>query len=236
MSSYAGIMYTPEQLRKLLLDNDAEVRIGILRRKDLVLDADLIKQGFSESDPNLIFWYNRRTEAQLDSAQLERQLTSAHGPTRAGAVFDKRNLLSDAQIARAFNDPYEAVVKGVLSRHDLRLSEQQLDHCARHADPGIRFACVSRPEFKATYERWLTMLTDSNVNTWLSHVRKHPQTPMLNDRYLAMALQGASDTQLVAIARHKGVEWTGAQIETASTHRSQAVRSAFCARSRMQPC
>ncbi|RYF01221.1 MAG: hypothetical protein EOO32_04790 [Comamonadaceae bacterium] len=42
--SYAGIMYSPEQVKILLQDEDPQVRNGLLRRKDLNIDADFFKK------------------------------------------------------------------------------------------------------------------------------------------------------------------------------------------------
>lgn len=230
LSSYAGIMYTPTQIQSLLSDKDTAVVNGVLRREDLKIDSELIKKGLTEQNPHTLFWYTRRPEAQADSAQLERMLTHGHGPTRAGAVWDTRNLLTSVQMARALSDPFEAVVSGALRRHDLVMSEQQLDDCIRLPAAGLRFACARRPDFIASYGRWLTMLTDWNANTWSTHITAHPETLAHMDEYLQKALATADTKQLLTIANHRDMKWTAAQLTWTSEHPDAQVRKAFCTR------
>lgn len=230
MSMNVKVAYTPAQIERMLNDPDRDVRIGILRRRDLALPPRLVQQGLNSPDEGLQFWYRQRAEAAATPEQLEAGLTLTSGPTRAGWAADKRYALSPSQLERALADPYEAVVNAVLNRHELQLSERQLDACAVHASVSIRFACVARPDFAMTYVRWLAMLTDWNANTWRAHAAKHTADEQQIADFLATAVRTASRQQLLQVAANRGPVFNAQQLAAAVAHPDADVRAAFCRR------
>jgi len=232
LSMGSRAIYTPAQIRTLLTDTDKEVRIGVLRRRELRLPAELITQGLSHPDRDLVFWYQQRAEALGSPDQLEAGLTNAHPPTRAGWIYDKRYTLSLVQMARALADPAETVVNAALSRHDIPITDAQLDACVLHPSPSIRFACVSRADFLLTESRWFSMATDWNSNTWRMHLNKHPNSAASYDAFFENAIKTASQKQLKAVAENKAIDLSSLQLTAGRNHTDAQVREAFCARDR----
>jgi|GEM_PF-6651146 len=225
------LQFTPQQIERMLQDRNPEVRIGILRRRDIALTVEQVAHGINHPNENLAFWYRQRSENYVPTAEeIEASLTSASVGTRSWWVSNRRFTLTPGQAARALADPAPVVRQAALGRPELLFGESEQNACTNDPDFSVRSICVSRPDYTLTQARFESIASDRNQNLLRAFLNRKgvPKTDL--GPYVEEAVRNASDATLQAIAANKEVPFTPLQIGIACQARSGKTQNAFCCR------
>lgn len=225
------IQYTPQQLERMLRDDEPEVQIGVLRRHDLPLTAEQFARGINHPDERIAFWYRQRKDHVPTAKEIEKGLTSTNVVTRRGWVFNQRITLTAEQAARALADADPVVRRAALMRPEVPFGPLEQDACTDDPDFGVRSKCVSRPDYTLTQARFESIASHPNPNVLRAFLSRKDAPTVALDSYIESAIRNAPDATLIAMAANKSVPLTDAHIQMVRELREKPVMDAFCKRS-----
>lgn len=216
---------TPAQIERVLNDPDPGVRIGLLRRKDVVIPDALISQGVNHPNKNLQFWYLARESYKPTPAEIEIGLTSLDTPTRRGWLLRENISLTQAQINRAFDDQQTRGM--VVRRANIKLSAEQVDRCIQTDDYQVRSTCVARADFELTPSRFTTLMSDANPNIPRNLIQESKKRGLDLTPFVAAAFQQGYPPVLIGMAK-ANMPFTDAQFMAGSNSADRNVQTVFC--------
>lgn len=223
--------YTPQQVERMLRDDDHEVQIGVLRRHDLPLTVEQLARGINHSDERIAFWYRQRKDHVPGAKEIEEGLTSTNVVTRRGWVFNQRITLTAEQAARALADADPVVRRAALARPEIPFGPFEQDACTDDPDFGVRSKCVSRPDYTLTQARFESIASHPNPNVLWAFLSRKDAPKVELGSYIESAIRNALDATLIAMATNKNVPLTDGHIQMAHELREKPVVDAFCKRS-----
>jgi hypothetical protein len=226
-------MYSPAQIERMLTDPVRDVVVGVLRRNEIDITREQYDRGIDTAPPDVAFWYRSKDRFVPTPAQIEAGLTAAEASTRRGWAMDLRYTPTPAQTRRAMQD--DAIVTSFLGRRDVIISDAEFEACTTATDVGVRFACVSRPDYPLTQARFEAIASDWNSNVLRFFLeRKGVERPDL-DPFIRQALVSAKVDVLLSMAANSALPLEPAHFELASRSPHEKVRQAFCRR-QSKPC
>jgi hypothetical protein len=220
--------YTPTQIERMLTDNNRDVQIGVLRRRDLPVTREQYDRGLKHSDKGVVFWYAQREGFAPSAAQIETALSSPEPSIRRGMVLRKEVSLTPDQVKRALQDP--AVRAMVIGRADVKLSEAELDSCILDSDVGTRFACVRRPDFTLTPLRWSSIARDTNGNVLRFLLERKTGAPVNWSQWIEKTLREDPPQVQQKLLREPLLPFTPELLRLAAKSTHPAVRRSACER------
>ncbi len=233
MSMNSKVMYTPGQIDRMLRDPEHDVKIGVLRRKELAITREQFTQGVNHPNNDIAFWYRMREEYVPTADEIEKGLSNPDAPTRRGWLFDKRYKITAAQVDRAIKQ--NEVRGALLSRDDWTMTEAQMDACLKDPEVSHRFACVQRTDFLINQLRFEAIVMDWNQNVLNFFLNKSAERKQQVLPYIAAALQSQNRELILKIVRARDFEFTDAQVQAGMASKDREVRTEFCRR-QPQPC
>ena len=220
---------TPSQIAIALNDADSEIRIGLLRRRDLDLPAHVVSAGMFDPDEDVAFWYRQRKEFHPTAAQVEIGLSSPRLLIRRGFALDKEILPNTAQVERGLTDADEVVRSAFAARKNITLTDVQLDRCMVDTQFQVRYACIQRPDFQLNQTRFEILLHDKNPNM-LSVFSDQNRKPLWDlSPFVWATLKFAPVTTRLALAKQTVLSLNHEQIRMGLMANEDEVRAAFAA-------
>ncbi|OIQ87452.1 hypothetical protein GALL_307030 [mine drainage metagenome] len=221
---------TPQQLETILNDTDPGVRIGILRRRDVVLSAEQINRGINHQNQDLAFWYRMRNDFLPTPEQIEEGLSSPTVMTRRSYAHMEKITPTSAQIERGLTDSDSNVRWAFLLRKNITLDDRQLDRCTVDPVFQVRDVCVRRPDYQLTQARFEAILFDKNPNILSAFTDRGSPASVRLDQFIWVTLKESPPNIQVALATSKWLPLSDEQIQFGLNSKNEEVRAAFCRR------
>jgi len=218
---------TPAQVERILRDPVPDVRIGLLRRRDVSISPQLLNEGINDHNENLAFWYRNHRDFLPTAEQTEEALSSPDIMKRRSYALMDKIKVSPAQIERGLKDPDDVVRGAFTGRKDITLTPAQLDRCTTDAAFSVRENCVERADYHMTQSRFEHILFDKNPNILFVFTGKYKEKTIDLKEFIARTLTDGSPEVQIALARNRGIKLDNAQMQAGLQSPNAKVQAAF---------